>query len=40
MNNAFGSFTPSLLLGVGLMVVNCILISQLKESKLIEEMSE
>jgi MFS family permease len=32
MKDRFGSFTPSLLLGVGLMVIDCILISRLKES--------
>lgn len=38
MNNRFGSFTPSLLLGAGLMVLDCVLISLLRESKLIEQM--
>lgn len=37
INKWLGSFTPSLLLGAGLLVVNCILISQLKESKLMDE---
>lgn len=36
MNKWLGSFTPSLLLGVGLMIANCFLISLLKESKLPE----
>jgi MFS family permease len=38
MNNRFGSFTPSLLLGVGLMVLDCIMIAMLHESKMIEEL--
>ena len=38
MNNRFGSFTPSLLLGVGLMVIDCVLIALLHESKMIEEL--
>ena len=37
MNKWLGSFKPSLLLGVGLMVVNCVLISQLHESKLLDQ---
>jgi len=40
MNKWLGSFNPSLLLGAGLMVVNCILISQLHESKLIDQARE
>jgi len=37
MNNRFGSFMPSLMLGVGLMVIDCVLIALLHESKMIEE---
>lgn len=37
MNNWLGSFTPSLLLGVGLMLLDCLLIALLHESKLITE---
>ncbi len=40
MNGAFGSFTPSLLLGVAMMAVNCLLIALLKESKLIGELRD
>lgn len=40
INNMFGSFRPSLILAAGLMVVNCILISKLEESKMIGEISE
>jgi len=39
LNNALGSFTPALLLGVGLMALNCLLISRLKESSLIQKAS-
>jgi hypothetical protein len=34
LNNALGSFKPALLLGVGLMMLNCLLIARLKESNL------
>lgn len=40
MNNAFGSFTPALLLGAAMMVINCILIVMVKESKLIDELKK
>ena len=37
MNNRLGSFTPSLVLGAGLMALNCILIALLKESKILQK---
>ncbi|HUT54490.1 MAG TPA: MFS transporter [bacterium] len=39
MKEALGSFTPSLVLGAGLMAINCLLIARLQESKLLEKMS-
>ncbi len=39
MKEALGSFTPSLILGAGLMALNCLLIARLQESKLLEKMS-
>ncbi len=39
LNNALGSFKPALLLGVGLMMLNCLLIARLKESSLIQKAS-
>jgi len=35
LNNKLGSFTPSLLLAAGMMLVNCALISRLHESRLV-----
>jgi MFS family permease len=39
MNQRFGSFTPSLILALGLMALNCALVSRLKESQIIREIN-